>query len=139
VLLAAFVAIELRSPAPLLPMQIFRNRMLSAANATAAVIGAIAFSRVLPADALHAAGAGLLRDRDGRRLRRRHVHDHRVLQRGADAGHAAGRALGAATGLTLDAVALTWFTQLPVSGHYFWDLFPAFLISGVGWRSRSCR
>src|SRR6187397_3370088 len=31
VLVAAFIAIELRSPAPLLPMQIFRNRMLSAA------------------------------------------------------------------------------------------------------------
>src|ERR1700759_256309 len=43
-LLVAFVAIELRSPAPLLPMGIFRNRMLSAANATGAVIGAIAFS-----------------------------------------------------------------------------------------------
>ena len=24
------------------------------------------------------------------------------------------------------------FTQLPVDGHYFRDLFPAFLISGVG-------
>jgi MFS family permease len=35
-------------------------------------------------------------------------------------------------GLTLDAVALVMFTQLPVHGHYFWDLFPAFLISGVG-------
>ena len=44
VLLIAFVGIELRSPAPLLPMRIFRNRMLSAANATAAMIGAIAFS-----------------------------------------------------------------------------------------------
>src|SRR5258706_10252694 len=43
-LLAAFVAIERRSPSPLLPMRIFRNRMLSAANAPAALIGAIAFS-----------------------------------------------------------------------------------------------
>ena len=37
-----------------------------------------------------------------------------------------------AAGLTLDAVALALFTQLPVGGHYFWNLFPAFLISGVG-------
>jgi hypothetical protein len=36
------------------------------------------------------------------------------------------------TGLVLDAVALALFTQLPVHGHYFWNLFPAFLISGVG-------
>src|SRR6478752_896307 len=99
VLLAAFVAIELRSPAPLLPMQIFRNRMLSAANATAAVIGAIAFSEIF-----------LLT-----------LYMQQVL------GYSA-----IETGVGLDAVALVWFTQLPVSGHYFWNLFPAFLVSGVG-------
>src|ERR1041385_4774277 len=44
VLLTSFLLIEMRSPAPLLPLRIFRNRMLSAANATAAMIGAIAFS-----------------------------------------------------------------------------------------------
>src|SRR6185503_16584077 len=38
-LIAAFLAIELRSPAPLLPMRIFRLRSLSAANATAVMIG----------------------------------------------------------------------------------------------------
>jgi EmrB/QacA subfamily drug resistance transporter len=131
-LLAAFVAIELRSPAPLLPMRIFRNRMLSAANATAAVIGAIAFSefflltlymqQVLGYSAIET-GVGfvtvtftiivfsnvaqLLVTRMGVRV---------VL----------------ATGLTLDAIALALFTRVPVGGHYFWDLFPALLISGVG-------
>ena len=44
-LIAAFLAIELRSPAPLLPMRIFRLRSLSAANATAVMIGGIAFSQ----------------------------------------------------------------------------------------------
>ncbi len=39
------MAIELRSPAPLLPMRIFRLRSLSAANATAVVIGAVTFSQ----------------------------------------------------------------------------------------------
>ena len=24
------------------------------------------------------------------------------------------------------------YTRLPVNGHYFWDLFPAFLIGGIG-------
>ena len=43
-LLLAFVAIELRSRAPLLPLRIFRLRTLSAANATIAVVGAGAFS-----------------------------------------------------------------------------------------------
>src|SRR6202044_834225 len=36
------------------------------------------------------------------------------------------------TGLALSSVALVLFAQLPVHGHYFSDLFPAFLISGLG-------
>src|SRR5207244_7963375 len=35
-------------------------------------------------------------------------------------------------GLALATVALVLFARLPVDGHYFTDLFPAFLISGVG-------
>ena len=35
-------------------------------------------------------------------------------------------------GLALSTVALVLFARLPVHGHYFADLFPAFLISGVG-------
>src|SRR5213082_1677558 len=42
-LVLAFVAIELRSPWPLLPLRIFRRRMLTAANAAMAIIGAVAF------------------------------------------------------------------------------------------------
>src|SRR5512133_2619735 len=43
-LLLAFVAVELGSRAPLLPLRIFRLRTLSAANATMAVVAAGAFS-----------------------------------------------------------------------------------------------
>jgi EmrB/QacA subfamily drug resistance transporter len=131
-LLVAFVAIELRSPAPLLPMRMFRNRMLSAANATAAVIGAIAFSefflltlymqQVLGYSAIETGiGFGavtftiIVFSNVAQRLVTR-LGVRRVL----------------AAGLTLDAVALAAFTRLPVGGHYFWDLFPAFLISGAG-------
>ncbi len=35
-------------------------------------------------------------------------------------------------GLALSAVALVLFARLPVHGHYFTDLLPAFLISGLG-------
>jgi MFS family permease len=35
-------------------------------------------------------------------------------------------------GLALSAVALVLFARLPVDGHYFTDLFPAFIISGLG-------
>src|SRR5436305_2438037 len=43
-LVLAFVVIELRSPSPLLPPRIFRLRTVSAANATMAIVGAVAFS-----------------------------------------------------------------------------------------------
>ena len=36
------------------------------------------------------------------------------------------------TGLTLAAISLGLLTQLPVDGHYFWDLFPAFVLGGAG-------
>ena len=32
----------------------------------------------------------------------------------------------------MSAAALVLYARLPVHGHYFWDLFPAFLLSGVG-------
>jgi MFS family permease len=35
-------------------------------------------------------------------------------------------------GLALSTVALVLFARLPVHGHYFTDLFPGFLISGLG-------
>jgi MFS family permease len=35
-------------------------------------------------------------------------------------------------GLAISTVALVLFAQLPVHGHYFWDLFPGFIISGLG-------
>src|SRR3989440_147279 len=35
-------------------------------------------------------------------------------------------------GLALSTVALVLFARLPVNGHYFSDLFPAFMISGLG-------
>ena len=44
-LIAAFSRIEARSPAPLLPLRIFRLRTLSAANATMLAVGAAAFGQ----------------------------------------------------------------------------------------------
>jgi sugar phosphate permease len=35
-------------------------------------------------------------------------------------------------GLLISAASIAWLTRLPVDGHYFWDLFPAFVIGGAG-------
>src|SRR5207253_9048620 len=43
-LVLAFIAIELRSPSPLLPLRIFRLRSLTGANAAMAIVGSVAFS-----------------------------------------------------------------------------------------------
>ncbi|MEO9176996.1 MAG: MFS transporter, partial [Gaiellales bacterium] len=45
VLMGAFIALELRSPAPLLPMRIFKLRTLAAANVIALLVGSIMFSQ----------------------------------------------------------------------------------------------
>src|SRR5436190_136794 len=45
-LVLAFIAIELRSPSPLLPLRIFRVRSLTGANAAMAIVGSVAFSEV---------------------------------------------------------------------------------------------
>ena len=74
-------------------MQIFRNRTLSAANATAAVIGAIAFSEFFLLTLYMQQVLGYSAIEAGVGFAAVTVHDHRVLERGADAGHAAGRAL----------------------------------------------
>jgi MFS family permease len=34
--------------------------------------------------------------------------------------------------LALSTVALVLFARLPVHGHYFWNLFPGFIVSGLG-------
>ena len=87
---------------------------------------------VLPAHALHAAGPALLGAQDRRRVHRADAHDHRLLGRGAGPGHAPGRASCPDDRDARVGSRLILYAQLPVDGHYFWNLFPAFLLSGIG-------
>jgi EmrB/QacA subfamily drug resistance transporter len=131
-LVAAFVAIELRSTAPLLPMRIFRLRTLSASNAAGVLMGAAIFSQfflltlymqeVLHYSALKTGVAyiGLTLTIIGFSA----VAQALVTRIGVR------RVLP--VGLALSTAALVLFAQLPVHGHYFTNLFPAFIISGLG-------
>jgi len=131
-LVLAFVAIELRSPSPLLPLRIFRMRTLSAANATMAIVGAVAFSEFF-----------LLT------LYLQDVLHYTPIQSGvaftgfaltvvvvSNLAQAIVSRLGVrptlTAGLIVSAVSLALLTRLPVHGHYFWDLFPAFVLGGAG-------
>src|SRR5205823_1541276 len=131
-LVLAFVAIELRSPWPLLPLRIFRRRMLTGANAAMAIVGAVAFSEfflltLYLQDVLHysavqsgAAFSGFARA---------------VVVVSNIAQLIVGR-LGVrptlTAGLLVSAVSVAGLTRLPLHGHYFWDLFPWFVLGGAG-------
>ncbi len=131
-LTAAFVAIELRSRAPLLPMRIFRLRTLSAANATALLLSSAVFSQfflltLYMQEVLHysAIKTGI-------------AYITLTLSVIAFAAVAQGMATRIGVrrvlpvGLVLSAAALFLDARLPVEGHYFWEIFPAFLLSGIG-------
>jgi EmrB/QacA subfamily drug resistance transporter len=131
-LIVAFFGVELRSKAPLLPLRIFRLRTLTGSNISGLLMGGAIFSQfflltLYMQEVLHysaiktgvayigltlsiivfSAAAQALVTRIGVR---------RVLP----------------VGLALSTVALLLFARLPVHGNYFTDLFPAFLVSGIG-------
>jgi EmrB/QacA subfamily drug resistance transporter len=131
-LVLAFVAIEIRSPSPLLPLRIFRSRTLSAANASMAIVGGVAFSEfflltLYLQDVLHysAIRSGLAFSGFALAV----VVISNVAQ--AVVGRFGVRPTLTA-GLLLSAVSVAYLTRLPVDGHYFWDLFPAFVLGGAG-------
>jgi EmrB/QacA subfamily drug resistance transporter len=131
-LLVAFVQIELRSAAPLLPLRIFRLRTVAAANTASLSISAVAFSQFF-----------LLT------LYMQQVLKYSAVQTGvafaattltvvvfANVAQTLVTRLGVRTvltaGLLIAASAQLMLTQLPQHGHFFWNMFPAFVLSGVG-------
>src|SRR3954470_17991733 len=131
-LIGAFLIIETRSKAPLLPMRIFRLRTLAASNVSGFLMGAAIFSQFF-----------LLT------LYMQQVLHYSALKTGvayialtvtivsfSAVSQALVTRLGIrwvlATGLLLTAGALILFARLPVDGHYWPDLLPGFLLSGVG-------
>jgi EmrB/QacA subfamily drug resistance transporter len=132
VLIVGFLVIEARSKAPLLPMRIFRLRTLTASNASGFLMGTAIFSMFF-----------LLT------LYMQQVLHYSALKTGVAyialtvtivGFSAVGQALVTRVGirpilpagLALSAAALLLFARLPVNGHYWTDLFPAFLLSGLG-------
>jgi predicted MFS family arabinose efflux permease len=132
VLMGAFFVIEYRSHAPLLPLRIFRLRTLTASNVSGLLMGGAIFAQfflltlymqeVLHYSALKTGVAYL-----GLTLT---IILFSAVAQGLVTRIGVRRVLPA--GLTLSTVALLLFARLPVDGHYFTDLFPAFMISGLG-------
>jgi EmrB/QacA subfamily drug resistance transporter len=131
-LVVAFVAIESRSRSPLLPLRIFRLRALSAANATMALVGAVTFSEffvltLYVQDVLHysAVQSGVA-----------FVAFALSVVVASNLAQAVVARVGVratlTSGLVLATISLGLLTRLPVDGHYFSNLFPAFVLGGTG-------
>jgi EmrB/QacA subfamily drug resistance transporter len=132
VLMAAFLAIEMRTRAPLMPSSIFRIRSVLAANIVGFLLGAVIFANFFVLT-----------------LYVQEVLHWSALKTGltflATAGTTviwAGVAQGLTTrfgprpvivgGLIVLAASMGWYTQIPVSGHYWPDLLPAYLTFALG-------
>jgi EmrB/QacA subfamily drug resistance transporter len=131
-LVVAFVVIELRSKAPLLPLGIFKLRTLAGSNAAGLLLAGALFSQFF-----------LLT------LYMQQVLHYSALKTGvayvaltltiigfSGVAQALTTRVGVRPllplGMILAAGSLVLYAQLPVHGHYFWDLFPAFILSGLG-------
>ena len=131
-LVVAFVVVETRSAAPLLPLRIFRLPTLAAANVAMAIVGAVTFSEfyvlslylqdVLGYSALQSGAAFL-----GFAL---------TVVVASNVAQVVVSRLGIRptllTGLVLSTVSVAALIRLPVEGHYAWDLLPAFVLGGIG-------
>jgi EmrB/QacA subfamily drug resistance transporter len=131
-LIVAFVVIELRSPAPLLPLRIFRLPTLTGANVTMAIVGAVTFSEFFVLtlylqDVLHYSAVESGVAFVGFALSVVVISNVAQLVVGRFGIRAT-----LTVGLLASAASVAWLTRLPVDGHYFWDLFPAFVLGGAG-------
>ncbi|HEX3267175.1 MAG TPA: MFS transporter [Gaiellaceae bacterium] len=132
VLLLASIVIEMRSSAPLVPLSIFRIRSLLGANVAGFLLGAVIFANFFVLT-----------------LYVQQVLGWSALKTGvtflATAGTTviwAGVAQALATryspmpviviGMLVLTGSLIWYTQIPVDGHYWPDLLPAYLAFALG-------
>jgi EmrB/QacA subfamily drug resistance transporter len=132
VLLAAFLVIESRAEAPLMPLRIFRLRTLAGANAAGLMLGGSFYAFIfvgtlymqqvlgysplkggftwLVSSLASVAFAGL---------------SQLLVTRGSVK-------LVMALGMTLIGGGIIWATQVPVHGHFWADLFGPLLVVGIG-------
>jgi EmrB/QacA subfamily drug resistance transporter len=132
VLFAAFIAIERRVPAPMVPFQIFRTKTVTGANVAGFLLGAVIFSNFF-----------LLT------LYVQQVLHYSALKTGLTFLATAGTVIPVAglsqalvtrfgprpimaIGLLLITGGMVWYSQIPVHASFVSDLLPGYLLVGVG-------
>ena len=132
-LIAAFVAIELRSASPLVPFRIFRMRTLTGANVVGAAHRRVAVLDVLLHLALHAAGARLQRDQGRALLPAAGADDHHLRRESPRSSRPASASSRCwRPGWSFIAAGLAWFSQVSVGGSFAADILGPSLLAAVG-------
>ncbi len=132
VLLAGFVATEIRAKAPIMPLRLFRNRSLAGANVVGLMLGASIFSMffLLTLYMQQVLGYSALRTGVG------YLLVSGVIIVSAGASQVLVNKLGVRTvlavGMGLTVAGLLYFSQISVGGSYLIDLAPGFILAGVG-------
>jgi EmrB/QacA subfamily drug resistance transporter len=131
-LLAAFLVIENRAKAPVMPLSIFRLRTLAGANAAGLLLGASFFAfifigtlymqQVLHYSALQTGLAWLAASLTSIALAG--VSQALVTRGGAK--------VVMAIGMTLIGAGVLWASQVPVHGHFLANLAGPFVVAGAG-------
>ena len=132
VLLAVFVAIERRSPAPLIRLGIFRLRSLTGSNGAMLLVAAGLFAMFYFASLYQQQILGYSPLEAGFAF----VPFTLGIIVGAGLSQALIRKLGVRVvtyvGLTLGVAGLLYFTRLPTNGTYLRDLLPTIAITSIG-------
>ncbi len=131
-LVAGFLAVERRSPAPLLPLRLFRLRTLAAANAAMVTVGALAFGTFFLMTLYLQDVLGYSPIETGVAF----VAITLAIGTFSTLGQALTSRLGPrrvlATGLLLASGSAVLYARMPVDGRYFWDVFPPLVVGGIG-------
>jgi EmrB/QacA subfamily drug resistance transporter len=131
-LLAAFTVWELRTKAPIMPFRIFRIRSLAAANVVGFLLGAVIFANffVLTLYVQQVLGWSALKTG----LTFLATAGTTVIWAGVSQALVTryGPRPVLVTGMLVLAASLGWYTQIPVDGHYWPDLLPAYLTFALG-------
>jgi EmrB/QacA subfamily drug resistance transporter len=131
-LLAAFVAIELRSRAPLVPFSIFRVRTVTGANVVGILVGASLFSMFYFISLYMQQVLGYSPIKAG--LSYLPLAISIILSAGIASGLVTkvGFKPILAIGMALVALGLLWFTQISVDGSFLADILGPSLLAAVG-------
>jgi EmrB/QacA subfamily drug resistance transporter len=132
ILLAAFVRIEARSAAPLVPAATLRNRTLVAANLAAFLAFAALLSFIFIGSLLMQQALGYSPTRTGLAWLTTTTTVFAAAMASARLAASVQVRWLLITGLSAVTVGTLWLTRVPAEASYLVDLLPAFLLVGIG-------